>query len=818
MNRSTSLSVAAALSTLLALGCSGSSVTIATLAVGSPQCPYGGQQITQSGKTPINVCAGPDGGIPPVYQTLVNQVPLAAGDTHCPNGGVELESGLDNGSGGGVANDGILQPGEVTSTEYVCNGSTNGATPGSVTPPPGSPGSNVLTANGGTTTITGNGGAAGNLTIEMAYGSNGGNVMVFATGSADAGFTLPAAPAGDFGSNPVNISGTVTIAVQASATPALALGTPFVYAGVLYTLGASGGVPATGLSVAASSIVTFQPAAGATGMSVSVPGSCHNLGTIQTSVTTTSPAVITSLGMSCGDFYGAPGSAIDLHGLNGTAGMTGGTLQIQINNGSFWNEGSIVTSGGSGAPGGTAGAVYLSGYNFSYNTGTITAAGGSAAAGSSGGAGNVVRLSTTWGSLYNRGAINTTGAKGFVAGGWGGGIVLSSGETLINTAGLTSSGGSVDSTCPSGCTGGTAGGINLYAVTGALTNTGTLTARGGDNSAGQGTSGGGSSILLQIAEAPSKVGNYVMPDQNLIVDASMDTSGGNGAQGGNAGGITIQQTNNTYAPNGEQVILYGVSQISAKGGLGGGGLSTGGNGGTVGIYNSYGVVDATTNYVGGGNVVNYAAIDVSGGDNSGASFVGGSGGGVTLQTNNKYFAPDVPERVINAGNITANGGCASAYCGSGGSLSFYGRDGASNTGKLSLMGGSNAASSSFGGACGSASFEADNGPLLMGGSLNVSAGSATSTGGSCTVSPTLSLIGGTGTTLTGQLAANGGSGNGAGFGGNAGNIVIYAQTGVTTITGETAADISVLPGGGGTPGTAGSVRIDGQLVTSAWTH
>jgi len=31
-----------------------------------------------------------------------------------------LESGLDNGDGGGIANDGILQAGEVDATEQIC--------------------------------------------------------------------------------------------------------------------------------------------------------------------------------------------------------------------------------------------------------------------------------------------------------------------------------------------------------------------------------------------------------------------------------------------------------------------------------------------------------------------------------------------------------------------------------------------------------------------------------------------------------------------------------------------------------------------------
>ncbi len=47
-------------------------------------------------------------------------------------GGTLISAGLDNGAGGGTARNGILEPGEVSQTRYVCNGvagtaGTNGA-------------------------------------------------------------------------------------------------------------------------------------------------------------------------------------------------------------------------------------------------------------------------------------------------------------------------------------------------------------------------------------------------------------------------------------------------------------------------------------------------------------------------------------------------------------------------------------------------------------------------------------------------------------------------------------------------------------------
>ncbi len=53
---------------------------------------------------------------------LVSTTAVAAGQNGCPAGGRRIDTGLDNGVGGGEPLDGILQTGEITSTSYVCNG------------------------------------------------------------------------------------------------------------------------------------------------------------------------------------------------------------------------------------------------------------------------------------------------------------------------------------------------------------------------------------------------------------------------------------------------------------------------------------------------------------------------------------------------------------------------------------------------------------------------------------------------------------------------------------------------------------------------
>lgn len=49
--------------------------------------------------------------------------PVSAGES-CPTGGQRIDTGYDDGSGGGTYLDGILQPGEVTATRYICNGAS----------------------------------------------------------------------------------------------------------------------------------------------------------------------------------------------------------------------------------------------------------------------------------------------------------------------------------------------------------------------------------------------------------------------------------------------------------------------------------------------------------------------------------------------------------------------------------------------------------------------------------------------------------------------------------------------------------------------
>ena len=116
-----------------------------SLPTGNSHCPYGGTEIDtgldngdgggtaddgilQAGEVDSTqyVCSvetSASGG----HNSLVSTTELSSGDRNCPAGGTEIDSGFDNGSGGGTADDGVLQSGEITATQYVCDGSSGNA-------------------------------------------------------------------------------------------------------------------------------------------------------------------------------------------------------------------------------------------------------------------------------------------------------------------------------------------------------------------------------------------------------------------------------------------------------------------------------------------------------------------------------------------------------------------------------------------------------------------------------------------------------------------------------------------------------------------
>ncbi len=71
------------------------------------------------------ICAGEDGQAGKGGTTTLLTVSPESAGGDCPLGGQRIDSGLDNGDGGGNADDGALQVGEIDGTSYVCNATGN---------------------------------------------------------------------------------------------------------------------------------------------------------------------------------------------------------------------------------------------------------------------------------------------------------------------------------------------------------------------------------------------------------------------------------------------------------------------------------------------------------------------------------------------------------------------------------------------------------------------------------------------------------------------------------------------------------------------
>jgi MYXO-CTERM domain-containing protein len=116
----------------LGAGCFNGTLTrVQPLPTDSIDCPNGGVTISThsnnfGAETQLSsaiVCNG--GSIPSGvdgFDALVKTTDLAIGDMLCSTGGVLIETGVDDGSGGGTARNGILEPGEVTDSRHVCHG------------------------------------------------------------------------------------------------------------------------------------------------------------------------------------------------------------------------------------------------------------------------------------------------------------------------------------------------------------------------------------------------------------------------------------------------------------------------------------------------------------------------------------------------------------------------------------------------------------------------------------------------------------------------------------------------------------------------
>ncbi len=806
--------VRAALLLLLGAGCGKASGLSTSPVTPGAQCPTGGVQITLNGQTQL-LCNGTSGtggtagsnGNDGTLQ-LYKQTKLLTGDANCPGGGMRTDGGLDNGKGGGVAGDNILQAGEITSTEYVCTGD-RGLRLGSMTPPPGAVGTSTFKAVGGSGS-NGAGGDGGAIQISLKGPTNGGHLKVFNTGGADASFTFPTVPLPDLGAVPAVVTASVDVPQDSAQPVDLKAGTLYVFNQTLYAASgsAAAAAPVTGISVAAGVVLTF-----ASQTNISIPRSCFNAGTIAPRAVSATAAG--SLTLTCGDYFGDTGSALLATGAPGTAtqaGGSGGSITVYAD--TFWNKGAIDVSGGSGSTGGNAGSFGYLGYRSGngavlFNTGPVRARGGDALAtpGAGGNGGGITLYSGT--DCKNSGALDASGGKGFSTGGSAGSIQLSAyayDGVLLNSGAVTAVGGSVDSSCASACAAGSGAQIQVFGWNGLLINTGALLSTGGSAPSGSGGSGGEIDVQLYGSDSSNYGSSQIVPTGTMMLAGSLDSSGGSGTAGGSAGLMSIYLEPDSQ-PNGQELILYGLTSIATSGGAG---TTSGGSADSIQIQQA--------NSGPAGAVLEFATLTATGG--AGISAAGGNGGSVTVATQMTSAPLNTSfEVAIQAGDIDTSG-ASGATAGSAGSVSIQGRAGVAVTGAIRSRGGASTAGAGGSGAL--VQFVSADGALASSSNVDTSGGVGAGAGNPGGAGGLISMDG-PGTSNSGTLFSRGGAADlgsapSGGTGGAGGSVKLTSTTGLVTNTAPLPAGISVQAGAGQTAGAEGFVEIDGRFVTPAWTH
>ena len=288
--------------------------------------------------------------------SLINTTILASGDAACPNGGVRIDYGVDNGAGGGSANNGTLETGEITGSKNVCNG-VQPYYPQSVTPPGGAAGTSHLYARGGTA-LTLNAGNGSSIDIFFDQGTLGGNTMVFNTGSVDAGFAIPALTFVP-GANPMTVTGNYTLTSFPAIVDGVDSGMPYFQIQSDDRIYSADAGIVSSVSVASGAVLTVDGVANRT-VSLSVRDGFKNAGTI---VTKGSDALNgTPLSIGAGTFTSESTAAISAVGLDGGFG---GNVNVNANGGVVL-AGRVDISGRANANGGS--------FNLRSNNGCVSTA------------------------------------------------------------------------------------------------------------------------------------------------------------------------------------------------------------------------------------------------------------------------------------------------------------------------------------------------------------------------------------------------------------------------------------------------------------
>jgi hypothetical protein len=776
--------------------CSQGNVSFTRLEPG-PECPTGGVRLTTGSSSEL-VCNGTvgangsngtsgmdgrDGSGTSGATSLVRQVRLPVGDSRCPFGGVLVSVGLDSGADGGVAGDGMLQASEVTSEEVVCGGGDGQV--GSLTPPPGLPGTGVIRARGGSGLERG--GAGGAIDLEMAT-SGGGHLKVWRTGRADASFIAPPAPPFSPGPDSLSVTGNVVVALVPLPADGASLpaSSPFVSADDdrLYLSRGPAAPPqrVNSLRVEAGARLTL-PSTGVDG--VTVDGRCSIDGT----VTVSGNDDPLELKLSCSELFLNVGSVVD--GVTPTTSVNVDLRATRV----LVARGRIEASASSFR---RSGDVSVRATQL-WNQGAIRAMGANSTSGNAVSPGRVSLFASE--VLFNSGSIDVSAGAfsptnpGSV-GARGGTITFVSAQgTVRNQGALAANGSSLAGTSCNSCTAGGGGELRFQADE--IVNDAALSATGGAGAGGEGGQGG----LVDIRTSRTAMG--------LSLSGSIDVSGGNGDRRGGGGGnvFLVRPKAIAGAFTGAEVVLLGYQQIDARGGDG----RSGGTGGAVRLR-----IVGSEGDPRGGAVAATADFDVRGGDSMGSSNPesGGHGGRVTLQTEYAPIRTGAPwETATVTGAILASGGTG-PIGGSGGDVTVEGFSG-SSLAEVTATGGAGTMGRS--GLGGFLSASASDGVVSSRAVVDVSSGAAAVLTDSSQGTGGEVLLRGKLVQVTGAISARGASlMAGPGLSGGGGLITLESTRGQTTVAVPAPGGLDVSPGAGPTRGGSGAVVIDQIDVTSAW--
>ncbi len=721
----------------------------------SAKCPHGGVIVTSgpdangNGKLDPDevretneVCAAGGGGA-----TITKTSPIADGDPSCPFGGVRSESGADDGAGGGTANDGVLQPGEVTASAASCYSSASYAD--EMAPPPGATGTAKIATSGGAGSA-GAGGNGGPIRIGVfGEGTRGGHVKLFRTGS----YVLkppPPAPAVDFGPVKLDVTANLTFRV---ATADTAINGEYYFEGVRIYFrknDAERHIEVTGVHVAKNVTLTVPP-----GVDIVLANDFHNEGIVTAGLRPNGDGG--GMHILPKRFVGAPGSKLTTAGgmrADGSGGW-GDTLSIYADE--IHIAGTLDASGGDAAPGGHAGGngAVISLYENVDSAlgitllGNATSRGGKGTGNAAGGRAGFVVLQT-YRFIVQRGTLDVSGGDG-ASGGYAGLVNLQATGGGVDAAGtiLQRGGSALAAGCGAGeCLGRSGGQLEIFGAAGDASFTGSWIGTGGQSVGTAG--GGGGSVRIRTGDSSRGAAG------NVRVSASLDARGGAGPTGGNGGTVTVEVA--TKVPNGQHVELRGYDGFDLTGGSG---TTGGGDGGPIDWAN--GATDSTNE---SGSVLAHVPVIARGG-NATASGAGGSGGALRVSAGPAVAPPRSSQAFVAAATIDVSGGTGITGGGASGAIVASARERIDVHAAITAKGGDGKGATATGGACGGFTFS----------SAKVTAKT--------------------------PLVCGGGSGNGA-AGGNGGSVTITSSQPPSSTAGVSA------PGGAGTPpGTAGAIVVDG---------